>query len=301
MAARKLFRVGKLVDGSGTRPVAHAAVLVDGDTIVAAGPASAIGLPDGVEVIDAPDAVLIPGLIDAHVHLAYSGRTERAAFRNEHVELNYAEVALRAARYARQTLQHGFTSLRDLHAPGGTIIDLGRAQDRGDVLAPRIIACGSGLSITGGHMDQPGWADQVALTNMTTPCDGPEGFRHGVREQIKRGAQFIKLNTGTSTTKVPGIYGRLEMSPEEIRAACDEAHRNEMLVASHCVAGDPIAVSIENGVDCIEHGHFADQAIIDLMAAKGTYFVPTLALGVTPGQVAHPRNGQGCRCSHLLW
>lgn len=276
MVNRRLFRVGKLIDGTGAAPIGKAAVLIEGSRILAAGRAADLGLPDGAEIIDAPQATLIPGLIDAHVHLAYSGSLERTAFRNEHADLNYAEIALRAAGFARDTLRAGYTSVRDMHAPGGTVIDLRRAIERQHVTGPRIIACGQGLSITGGHMDQPGWADHAQFSDLTAPCDGPEGFRRGVRDQLKRGADFIKLNTGTSTHRVPGVHGRLEMSAEEIRTACEEAHRNEVHVAAHCVAGDAIAVSVENGVDCIEHAHFTDQAIIDLMAERGTYFVPTL-------------------------
>ncbi|MGV3650002.1 MAG: amidohydrolase family protein [Devosia sp.] len=273
---KRLFRPGQLIDGMSAKSRGGMAVLVEGDRIVAVAPAGEFGSAEGSEIIDAPDKTLMPGLIDAHVHLAYSGSLDRKAFRAEHVDMNYAEIALRALRYAEDTLRAGFTSLRDMHAPGGTIIDLRRAISAGHVRGPRIKACGAALSIRGGHMDQPGWGDHVAFTGMTAPCDGPDGFRRGVREQIKRGADFIKINSSTSSTRTPGVYGRLEMSPDEIRAVCDEAHQCEVKVASHTVGGTPVAETIRNGVDCVEHAHFTDEETIALMVENGTYFVPTL-------------------------
>ena len=141
-------------------------------------------------MIDAPGATLIPGLIDVHVHLSYSGLPDLRQFRAELVDMNYALISLRAAHYARETLLSGFTAVRDMHAPGGTIIDLRDAVRAGYVTGPRIMACGMGLTVTGGHMDQGGFADHVSFRDFTHPCDGPDGFRKGVRTQMRRGADF---------------------------------------------------------------------------------------------------------------
>jgi len=296
---RMLIRAGQVIDAISDKPIGHGAVLIENGRITAVGRAADIGQPDGVDTIDAPSATLMPGLIDSHVHLAYSGSLERSAFRGEHAEMNYAAIALRAAHYAQDSLRAGFTALRDMHAPGGTVIDLKRAIDAGHVLGPRIKACGAGLSVTGGHMDQPGWADHSAFRDLTEPCDGGDGFRAGVRRQIKRGADFIKLNTSTSSTRTPGVWGRLEMAPDEIRAACDEAHQNELLVASHTVGGEPVAETIRNGVDCVEHAHFTDDATIELMVKHGTYFVPTLS--VNERNFEFKREGLGVEDKHWAW
>ncbi len=260
---------------TGDKPF-YGAVLLAGDRIAAVGAADEIGHPDGARLIDAPGRTLIPGLIDAHVHLAYSGAATKAAFRNEHAELSYPAIALRAAGYARATLDHGITAVRDMHAPGGVVIDLRDAIEAGQVDGPRIKACGRGLTVTGGHMDQPGWGDQTHFEGLTQPCDGPDGFRHGVRQEVKRGADFIKLNTCGPAYGGPGAWCRLEMAADEIEAACDEAHRWGLHVASHTTGEVPLAETIRRGVDCVEHAHFTDDAVIALMAERGTVLVPTL-------------------------
>lgn len=298
---RTLIRVDRVIDGSGARPLAKGAVLFEGARILAVGRAADIGVPEGARVIDtASGSTLIPGLCDTHVHLAYSGDTDARAFRAEHAELPYAAVALRAAAYARSTLLAGFTSVRDMHAPGGTVIDLRNAVDAGQLAGPRIKACGRGLCVTGGHMDQPGWADHVLFRDMTAPCDGPIGFRKGVREQIKRGADFIKLNTWVSCSGKEGRYWRPEMADDEIRAACDEAHANGARVAAHTYGSDGVAHSVENGVDCIEHGHWIDDATVELMQKHGTFFCPTLTVNQIHADMAlaDPTLSDGARRWH---
>ncbi|MBB96155.1 MAG: hypothetical protein CML68_16385 [Rhodobacteraceae bacterium] len=299
MAQTFLIRADRVIDGVADKPVDHGAVLVEGDRILAVGRAADLGAPDGATMIDAPGATLMPGLIDAHVHLAYSGASDKSLFRSEQADLNWASVALRAAKYARDSLRMGFTGLRDMHGPGGAIIDLARAIDAGHVDGPRIVACGQGLSITGGHMDPPGWADHATFDNMTCACDGPDGFVRGVRQQIKRGARFIKLNTCTSTSAVPGRYCRFEMSPAEIRAACDEAHLQGYMVAAHTIGEEPLAESIRCGVDCVEHAHFTDPSIIELMVERGTWFVPTLLVNERNFELTPEQLNADAR--HMAW
>lgn len=272
----RLFRVGTLIDGTGAAPVQEAAILIDGDRIVAVGRRADIEPPEGTVIVDRPGRTAIPGLIDAHVHLAFSGIPHNRAFRAELAELSYPAIALRAAKYARDTVEAGFTSVRDMHAAGGTIIDLRNAIDAGQVEGPRIKACGLGLSVTGGHMDQPGWPDHAAFAQLTLPCDGPDSFRAGLRSQVKRGADFIKINACVGARKDPAVPFMQEMTDAEIEAACSEAHALGLKVASHTSGGSGLLAAVRLGVDTIEHGHFADDKIIDLMAEKGTFLVPTL-------------------------
>ena len=279
---RTLFKVAKLVDGTGAKPVENAAILVEGDRVVAAGRAADLGQPDGAQIVDAPEATAIPGLIDVHVHLSYSGSLDKRAFRAEHAEMSYPLIALRAAEYARNTMLHGFTSVRDMHAPGGTIIDLRDAVNRGYVEGPRIKACGMGLTVTGGHMDQPGWGDHVSFRDMTCPCEGPIGFRAGVRAQLKRGADFIKLNPCVSFRKDPDTKPyRFEMTVDEIKAACDEAHEQGVHVGAHTSGGPPLRAAIEAGCDTVEHAHWIDDDTLEMMVKRGTYLVPTLLVNKT--------------------
>ncbi|MCU0906146.1 MAG: amidohydrolase family protein [Rhodobacteraceae bacterium] len=276
-ATRTIFRADRVLDGNGGI-VERGAVLVRGSRIEAVGRQADIGLPDGADVIEA-SGTLLPGMCDVHVHLRSPGRPgEGAAEELELARMSWAEIALRAAHLAQESLRAGFTALRDVGAPGGTIIDLRRAIDAGHVPGPRIKAAGLGLCVTGGHMDAPGWADHARLEGLTAPCDGPVGFRRGVRQQIKRGADLIKLNTFVSRHDSPDVFWRREMTDEEIAAACDEAHAQGVHVAAHVYGPEGIAASVRGGVDSIEHGHWVDAATVDLMVRHGTTYVPTLTV-----------------------
>lgn len=272
----KVFVVGQLIDGNGGKPLMNAVLLVDKGRIVGMGSKGAVSIPEQAQIIEAPNATLLPGLMDSHVHLAYSGSPKLGAFRAEASELSYPLLALRAAKHAEQTLQWGFTAVRDLNAPGGVIIDLAKAIGAGYVQGARVKACGLGLSVTGGHMDPPGWGDQVRLEGMTLPCNGPNAFRHGVREQVKRGADFIKINLCVGSRRALTTPYRQEMTDEEIFAAIDEAHRLERKVAAHTSGGPAITKAVQMGLDTVEHGHWVDEETADLMAEKGAYYIPTL-------------------------
>lgn len=277
--SRTLFLADRLIDGTGAAPVEGAALLVEGERIVAVGRAADIGRPEGAEVIDRTGTgdTLMPGLVDVHVHLAYSGAVDPSAFRAESARIDYPRIALRAAKYCQDTLDHGFTSVRDMHAPGGTIIDLRDCVAEGRITGPRISAPGLGLTVTGGHMDQPGFADHMSFRDMNAACEGPVGFRAGVRAQLKRGADFIKLNPCVGNRRDDRLY-RFEMTVDEIRAACDEAHEQGVRVGAHTSGGPPLRAAIEGGCDTVEHAHWIDDATLELMAEKGTWLVPTLAV-----------------------
>ncbi|NGP18809.1 amidohydrolase family protein [Devosia aurantiaca] len=274
----KLIRADQLIDGTGAAPLHGAAILIENDRIVAVGRAADIGTPDGAEIIDAPPgSTIMPGLIDVHVHLAYSGDVDPDAFRAESATIHYPAMALRAARYARESLEYGYTALRDMHAPGGVIIDLRDAINRGYLEGPRIKAPGLGLTVTGGHMDQPGFADFATFRDMSAACDGPDGFRKGVRAQAKRGADFIKINPCVGSRRDERFY-RFEMTVDEITAACDEAHEQGLMVGAHTSGGPPLSAAIAAGCDTVEHAHWIDDATLELMVERGTFLVPTLAV-----------------------
>jgi len=295
----KLIRADRLVDGTGAQVLEGAAILMDGERIKAVGRAADIGVPEGAEVIDAaPGTTIIPGLVDAHVHLAYSGDVDLDAFRVETTLLNYPAMALRAARYARETLEYGFTAVRDMHAPGGTIIDLRNTINSGMLEGPRIKACGLGLTVTGGHMDQPGFADHVMFRDMNANCEGPVGFRRGVREQLKRGADFIKLNPCVGSRR-DNRYFRFEMTLEEIQHACDEAHEQGAMVGAHTSGGPPLTAAIRAGCDTVEHAHWIDDTTLEYMAKHGTYLVPTLA--VNEASSAYIIEQPGTSARSLKW
>ena len=219
---------------------------------------------------------ILPGLIDVHVHLANSGITSSRAFRAESIDMDYGEQSLRGYSFSRDHMKFGFTSLRDMNAPGNVAINIRDSINKHGLLGPNILACGLGLSVTGGHMDQPGWGSHVKSESMTYPCDGPYQFRKGVRTQHKLGADFIKTNICVSSTYDLKNPYKQEMTDEEIKHVCEEASMLNLKVASHTSGGRGITTAVKNGIHSVEHGHWLDNETIDLMAKNNTFYVPTL-------------------------
>lgn len=275
------FEVERLINGNGD-VVEHAAMLVEGKRITAVGRRDEVPNPQGAVRHYHPHSTLMPGLIDSHVHLAYSGSPDKRAFRAETIDLSYAAQALRAASYARASLEAGFIGLRDCHAPGGVIIDLAQSITSGHQSGPRIAACGMGLSSTGGHMDPPGWGDHVSFEQFTAACDGADSYRKGTREQLKRGAHYIKINACHSfpegSADHPVNRFRREMTDNELMAVADESHMHGRKVAAHAPGGDGVKAAVQAGIDSIEHGHWIDDETLELMAERGTAYVPTLTV-----------------------
>lgn len=274
--ASTVFRPARVVVGADAEVRRGVVVVVEDGRVAYVGGPDGVADLDARAVVDAPGATLMPGMVDAHVHLAYDGASDPRAYRLADVGLSYPALALRAAAHAVETLRWGFTAVRDLHAPGGVAIDLRDAIRAGWVAGPHVVACGRGLSVTGGHMDKGGWGDHVRLTDHVAACDGPEAFRAGVRAQVKRGADCIKINLcGGSTRDLAQPYLQ-EMTDAEVAAAIDEAHRWERPVAAHTSGGPSVRMAVEAGLDSVEHGHWIDERTADLMAARGTTYVPTL-------------------------
>lgn len=275
---RQLITADLMLDGMGG-VVEGAAVLLDGGHILDAGRAADLGQPEGAKLTALPPGTtLMPGLIDSHVHLAWSGAHTSGAIMQERVGLSFAAMALQGLAHAQASLVHGVTALRDMAAPGGAIIDLRDAIRAGHVIGPRIVACGRGLTVTGGHMDPPGLPDHLTLDGVHHPCNGPDAFRAGARTELKRGADFVKINACVSRHDRPGIWWRPEMTAAEISAACDEAEMQGTYVAAHTSGGPPLTETVRCGVKCVEHAHWIEDACIEMMARQGTWLVPTLSV-----------------------
>ncbi len=215
-------------------------------------------------VVDARGAYLLPGLIDLHVHLVWDGGPDPVAtLERERRE----ETLLRAVGHARQTLEAGITTVRDLGSVDDLAIDLAEAVERGHVVGPRIIASGRTIIMTGGH--DPFWG---------VMADGPADVLKATRSQLYRGAAVIKVSaTG-------GVYGRArgesvsdeELTFAEIRVIVDEAHKRGIAVAAHAIGFNGIRNAVQAGVDTIEHGHqLTPELTADLASRDGT-LVPTL-------------------------
>ncbi|MFN8526464.1 MAG: amidohydrolase family protein [Chloroflexota bacterium] len=259
---RRGYRAARLIDGRGG--IAGDAVL-----IVASGRVEAVvpagQTPEGVPIEDLGQATILPGLIDAHVHMIWDGAQAQPEEirRSESVP----KGAVRAVRHAAQTLACGTTSVRDTGCPGGVAFALRDAIEDGLVPGPRMITSGATIVMTGGHCHA-----------MGVEVDGPVEARRAARQQLKEGADFIKiLATG-------GVYGLRhdepwspQLSVEEMRAAVEEAKNAGRVAAIHAEGERGIANAIEAGADTVEHCNQLTPGLAARMAERGIFMVPTLA------------------------
>jgi imidazolonepropionase-like amidohydrolase len=256
------YRAARVFDGVSERVVENGAVVVEDGLIASVGPTRA--LPSNVEVVDLGDATLLPGLIDAHVHLVWSASAEP----HEVVEReSRALTVLRCAANAALHLRAGVTTVRDIGATDGLSIDIARAVELGVIPGPRVVAAGRAIAMTGGH----GWF-------LGREADGVEEVRHAVRSELKAGAGCIKLMASG------GVYGHAEepgspqLTVEEMRAGVAEAHKAGRKVAAHAYSAEAINNALDAGVDSIEHGSFLDQTTAERMRERGCYLVPTMSV-----------------------
>jgi len=276
-ATATLLRNAVLVDGTGKPPRKDVDILVKGDRIAAIG--TDVEAPAGARVIDLAGRTLLPGFIDAHVHLSFTPAASHDAAVASQVRDSEADLALRGAANARRTLLAGFTTVRNV---GGSFADrsLRDAIARGDVIGPRMLVANHGIGITGGHCDDGNGLQPDVFTGRGGPAsgtaDGVDEVRKAVRHQIKHGADVIKLcATGGVLSQGDGV-GNMQMTIDELTAAVDEATKADRKVAAHAHGNAGIRAAVKAGVHSIEHGSILDAETIALMKRKGTYLVPTL-------------------------
>lgn len=273
-------RAGRLIDGTGAAPVRNAVILIENGRITAAGPD--VRIPSGVRVLDLSDRTVLPGFIDAHVHLIGPVIGE-AGWDNALVRETAADGALRGAAHARATLDAGFTTVRNVGAAGFADVALRDAINRGDVPGPRIQAAAHALGITGGHCDATNGFVPHVLGDESGPeggvADGPEEIRAAVRYQVKHGADVIKICATGGVLSEGDSVGVQQYMADELQAVVEAAHMVERRVAAHAHGTAGIKAAVRAGVTSIEHGSILDDEAIALMKEHGTYLVPTLMAG----------------------
>lgn len=277
------IRAGRLIDGTGAAPVEHPLVLVEGGRIgaVLTGPAAEV--PAGWEEIDATGYTLLPGLIDAHLHLQGSGDPRDSSFGARAATQSAAVVAMNCYRNALKDLEAGFTTVRDAACREYADIAVRDAINAGDLVGPRIWACGLGITSTSGHMDREKYlAPSVKLPGPSAVADSPDEARRAVRQNLRYDVDFIKFNaTLTEHIRRYRGYCAPEMTRETMAALIEEAHWHGRRVTAHCHGGDGATWAIESGIDGIEHGNFLSDEQLDMMAERGTVLCPTLCVHET--------------------
>ncbi len=254
-----------LIDGLGGEPLENAAVYVQDERIAWVGqmdnlPAAA----QNAAWADLSGKWLLPGLIDAHIHVCYNGAESVFAL----LERPRDALALEAVDIVRRILSHGTTTVRDIGGEKYIEMSLRSAIQAGFIQGPRMKTSGRVISMTGGH------AHFIARE-----ADGPDEVRKAAREQIKAGADTVKLMaTGGSATPGQDIMAS-QFTVAEIKAAVETAHMMGRTVAAHCHGAGGIKNCILAGVDSIEHGTYLDEETADMMVANGAALVLTLGVG----------------------
>lgn len=235
-----------------------------------------------IEEIDLREQYVLPGLIDCHVHLTMEFD---ASLRMRDLLESDGFLALRATTYARKNLDAGFTTVRDLGSGRAQVIlDLRDAIKAGFVVGPRVVAAGHAISITGGHGDgTTGFRE--GLFAMPNPeggiADGPDECRKAVRNQIKLGADVIKVTATGGVLSAAKAGLAQQYFDDELEAIVTTAHSLQRKVAAHAHGVDGINAAIKAGVDSVEHGTYLDDDSIALFKGRNCYHVPTLLASAT--------------------
>ena len=260
-----LIQAGKLVDTEAGRVLADRDILVVDGRIAEVARRGRTGAPEGARVIDLSDMTVLPGLLDAHVHLT----SDATVHGYRRLQRGQARAAITGVVNAATTLDAGFTTVRNLGAPEFTDVALRDAIDEGETPGPRIVAAGRSIGITGGHCDSnflPYDYKQVA----GGVADGPWAVRAKVRENKKYGAGVIKFcGTGGVLSKGTTI-GAQQFTFDEMEAIVDEAHQLGMRVAVHAHGERGIDTAIRAGVDSVEHASLISDAGIEAAKRSGT-------------------------------
>jgi imidazolonepropionase-like amidohydrolase len=270
-----VIRAGHLFDGLGDAYQNDVAIIIDNERIQAVGPWDSTRRPEGAAVIDLSDFHVLPGLIDCHVHL--SGRADRYDEIYKFKDSPF-RAAFSAVLHARTTLEAGFTTVRDLGGPPFVAADLRDAIDEGQVVGPRIVASGPGVSMTGGHGDLNKFAPQVRVRAFPDDADfkiadGADQVRRVVRAQLKHNVDVIKIHATGGVLSRGDAPGAPQFTVDELRAAVEEAHAAGRKVAAHAHGAAGIKNAIRAGVDSIEHGSLIDDEGIGLMVERGVWLV----------------------------
>ena len=268
--SRTLIRTGHLVDvHTGAEPAGQT-IIVTGDRITAIVPTAQATAGNGDRELDLTRYTVLPGLFDVHTHVTMAPNFD------PYYELTMtpAKEGILGVENAKTTLEAGFTSLRNVGANGFADVALRDEIDAGHIPGPHMQVSGPALGITGGHMDENLLPFQYHVVGEGV-ADGIAAVQHKVRENIKYGADLIKIGASGGVLSKGDDPQASQYTLEEMQAICADAHRLGRKVAAHAHGAQAIALATQAGVDSIEHGSYIDDRAIALMKQHGTYLVPT--------------------------
>lgn len=252
----------QVIDGTDSAPIPDGMVVIEEGRIREVGRASKIGLPPGSEVLETGGTV-IPGLVNAHTHCSIiPGLGDQTG----QMRQGPLPSALRAVGNMRRELLSGVTTARIMGEEHYLDIELRRGIESGLAPGPRLLCCGVHLTSSHGH------------GRALTTTDGLDGVRHRVRQNIAMGCDWIKLFITGGVSSVGAALEAYTYTREEIRAACEEAHRAGRRVAAHAHGGPGIRVALEEGVDTIEHGALLSDDDVELLKDLGRFLVGTFSI-----------------------
>ncbi len=276
-AQKTYLHCGKLIDVEKGKVLSEMTVVVENDRIIEVKKGySKAGNND--QTIDLKSKIVLPGLMDMHVHLEGESSPKRYI---ERFTMGEVDAAFDAVLYANRTLMAGFTTVRDLGG-SGVNTSLRKAIDRGAVIGPRVYSAGKSIATTGGHAD-PTNGYRKDLQGNPGPkegvINGADEARKAVRQRYKNGADVIKITATGGVLSVAKDGSGPQFTQEEVNAIVETANEYGMITAAHAHGVEGMKRAILAGITSIEHGTKMTDEIMELMKSKGTYYVPTISAG----------------------
>jgi imidazolonepropionase-like amidohydrolase len=278
------IKAGRLVDVRAGRVLENQGILVEGQRIKAVGALAEVQktVPPTAQIIDLSKATVLPGLADCHTHILLQGDITSADYDEQLLKESIPYRAIRATVAVRTALLNGFTVMRDLETEGAMYadVDVKTAINRGLIPGPRMFVATRAFSATGMY-PLSGYSWELKMPEGVQIVDGPDNIRKAVREQVKYGADWIKFYADRRYYLKDGaLHSWVNFTDEEMKAMVDETHRLGRRVAAHAMGWEGIDASLKVGVDSIEHGYGLDEGLMDRMVRQGTYWCPTIYVGV---------------------
>jgi imidazolonepropionase-like amidohydrolase len=289
---RTLVRAGRLIDGVGAQARTDQGILIEGERIVRVGPWAEVQAAAGTtRVIDLSGRTVLPGLIDNHVHILLQGDITAQDYDDQLLKESIPYRTIRATVAVKTALMNGFTTMRDLETEGAMYadVDVRNAINRGIIPGPRMYVSTRAFSATGMY-PLSGYSWELRVPEGVQIVDGVDNIRRAVREQVKYGADWIKVYV--DRRYYIGEDGRLHSwvnyTDEELKAFADEAHRLGRKIAGHAIGWDGIDAALRAGFNTIEHGDGLTPDLIERMIRQKVYWCPTIFVGA---YVAEGRGG----------